>query len=550
MLGLQRRTALAVHRRLAVVLGLWIGFQSLTGLVLLFRDPIEHWTSPGLTRHGHGDKGAAAALDAVHRKYPDEVVGALATPAVSDGVYVVQVGHRQVYVDPARARVNGARDHDAGSLALVERLHRRFLFDGVFGLSGPRLVATLGFAWLVLALTGLTSAAAGRIRQWWQRGQLTGRWWRRLPVGARRTPHLLHRTIGFIVVAPMVLVAVTGIRLAVPAGSDRLWGAVTGSGQGRYDTPPRRVSVTSDDRGGAPMNATQVLEALARKYPDGQVARLLMPFEGDRAAPVIAGVSVGLDPGRGHHDYGGNTVVFLDQFSADTLWEGRPDSVPALRQAALLWSRPLHTGEFAGSAGRLVWGWLAVAILALGLAGYATRRVRTLESRLDALRWQRQLRRRRALAHGQQARCSRAARIRRRTGRRLRRRRAVQARIQAAAREPGQTRISTPAPPPAPMASPSEPSGRNGSEPVGTVPKAKGVTTDLVIDLRTTDLVIDLRTTDIAIDISVDRAADMATGAAPPRPVVYESEITLESGDTLESGIVAPLSLRADAELG
>ncbi|HYT39842.1 MAG TPA: PepSY domain-containing protein, partial [Acidimicrobiia bacterium] len=54
--------ALAVHRRLALVVGLWIAFQSVTGLVLVFRDPIEHRAHPGLTRHGHGDRGAAAAL--------------------------------------------------------------------------------------------------------------------------------------------------------------------------------------------------------------------------------------------------------------------------------------------------------------------------------------------------------------------------------------------------------------------------------------------------------------------------------------------------------
>src|SRR5438309_10130497 len=138
------RAALAVHRRLAVVLGLWVACQSLTGLVLVFRDPIEHRTHPGLTRHGHGDQGATAALDAVRRRYPGEVVGALATPAVSDGVYVVEVGERDVYVDPARARINGSRDPEAGFVALVGRLHRRLLFDSLFGLSGARLVAGLG----------------------------------------------------------------------------------------------------------------------------------------------------------------------------------------------------------------------------------------------------------------------------------------------------------------------------------------------------------------------------------------------------------------------
>src|SRR5581483_3059217 len=134
-----RGAAGTVHRRLAVVLGVWIVFQTLTGLVLLFRDPIEHHAHPGLTRHGRGDIGAAAALDAVRRRYPGEPIGPLATPAVSDGVYVVEAGERDVYVDPARARINGARDDDAGFLALVERLHRRFLFDELPGLSGDRL---------------------------------------------------------------------------------------------------------------------------------------------------------------------------------------------------------------------------------------------------------------------------------------------------------------------------------------------------------------------------------------------------------------------------
>jgi uncharacterized iron-regulated membrane protein len=481
--------ALAVHRRLAVVLALWVAFQSLTGLVLLFRDPIEHRTHPGLTRHGSGDRGAAAALDAVRGKYPDEPLGALATPAVSDGVYVIEVGDREVYVDPATGGINGSASHEAGFVALVERLHRRFLFDSVLGLSGERLVAGLGLAWLVLAITGLGSAAFGRIGEWWHRGRETG-----------RCPGDLHRTIGLAVVAPMVLVAVTGVRLAVPAGSDRIWAAVTGSGHGRYDTPPKRVTVTSDDRGGEPLDATKILAALGRKYPDGQVARLLMPLPGDRAAPVIAGVSVGLDPGQGQHEYGGNTVVFLDQFSAGTLWVGRPGSLPAARQAVLLWSRPLHTGAFAGDAGRLVWGWMALAIVGLGLSGWAARRLRTVGARLETFPWRRQVGRRKVLARQERSRARQAARQaarRRRTRtRRLRRRRTIRARTGIAVREP---------------VSPAAAPGRDDN----------AAPADIEIDLRSPDIEIDPTDATVA--------------------VLYESQITLESGDTLESGIVAPL---------
>jgi hypothetical protein len=208
-----------------------------------------------------------------------------------------------------------------------------------------------------------------------------------------------------------------------------------------------------------------------------------MPFPGDRTAPVIAGVSLGLDPGRGQHDYGGNTVVFLDQFSADTLWVGRPQSLPAARQAAILWTRPLHTGSFAGTPGTLVWGWLAIAVVALAASGFATRRVRTVAARLEELRWQRQHRRRMVLARQERARAGQAAHHRRRRGRRLRRRRKIQARTRVGVRAP-----VAPVAPAAPAAP--------------------------------------------------------AAAAAPAAPVVYESEITLESGETLESGIVAGLPRR------
>jgi hypothetical protein len=232
----------------------------------------------------------------------------------------------------------------------------------------------------------------------------------------------------------MVLVVVTGIRLALPAGTDRIAAAVTRSGQARSDIPPPGVRITSDDRGSAPRNATEILTAVSRRFPDGTVARLLMPQPGDRVAPVIAGVSVGFDPGRDEHDYGGNTVVFVDQFSAETLWIGRPDAMPAVRQAALLWSRPLHTGSVAGEAGRLLWGWLAVAMVLLASVGWATRRIRVSDARRPQLSWERQLRRRRALARSQRvhtSRVTRAARARRHTSRRLRRRRRVQAQVRA-----------------------------------------------------------------------------------------------------------------------
>lgn len=411
------------------MLGLWVAFQSLSGLVLVFGDSIEHWRQPDLTLHGPTDRGAAQALAVVSQNYPGEEIGVLATPAVSDGVYVVEVGERDargsggvprsVFVDPDGPRINGARDHDAGFVPLVRRLHRRFLFDSLFGLQGVWVVGALAAAWLGLSIGSLATGAS----EWF------GSRWRRDP-----QPSVSGGVLGVLVVAPIVLVVVTGIRLALPAGTDRIWAAVTGSGLERVDLAPEGVRITSEDRGGVPRDATAVLGALGRRYPDGLVARLLMPRPDDRVAPVIAGLSVGFDPGHSEHDYGGNTVVFLDQYTADTLWEGRPDALPAARQAALLWSRPLHTGSVAGEEGRLLWGALAIGLFVLGSLGWVTgraRRARPVVTRHPQRGVHRQLRRRKALARRRRlhaSRAARAARLRRRTSRRLRRRRKVQAR--------------------------------------------------------------------------------------------------------------------------
>jgi hypothetical protein len=242
-----------------------------------------------------------------------------------------------------------------------------------------------------------------------------------------------------------------------------------------------------------------------------------MPSPGDRTAPVIAGVSVGLDPGRGQHDYGGNTVVFVDQFSADTLWVGRPQLLPAGRQAAVLWTRPLHTGSFAGTPGTLVWGWLAVAVVALGLSGYATRRVRTLEARREERRWERKFKRRKVLARRQRVRAAQLARDRRRRGRRLRRRRTVQARTRAVAVGTDRTDPVV---------------GSDLTEPVFEIDL-----TEPAVEIELTEPALEIDLTEPAVEIDLTEPALEIDLTEPA--VIYESEITLETGETLESGIVA-----------
>ena len=173
----------------------------------------------------------------------------------------------------------------------------------------------------------------------------------------------------------------------------------------------------------------------------------------------------------------------------------RPEAWGVGRRLAVLLA-PVAAGlVFGFDPGRLVWAWLGLAIVGLELAGHAARRRPAPTSPRARRRWRRQLRRRRIInrrrriyAQRQQARAIRDARQRRSRRRRMRRRRRIQAR----------------------------------SVPGDPIDEPVEITVPVEIDLTQT------AEAEPAIEIDLtDRS-------------VYDSEVTLESGDTLESGVVGP----------
>jgi hypothetical protein len=184
--------------------------------------------------------------------------------------------------------------------------------------------------------------------------------------------------------------------------------------------------------------------------------------------------------------------------------------------------------ELIGPGHRFAWT-LLLAVTALALSAYAGRRATRTAGLEPAVR-RRQLRRRRALAQRHRRVTVRTARRRRRTGRRLRRRRAVQARLHLEIEHLEIEHLEIDL-----RDASTGPDGLVAHERPGPVSASNGTHPPNGAALPPVD---------IAIDISVDVAADLAVGNLPPLPVVYESEITLESGETLECGIVAAFRTR------
>ena len=362
-----RRRSLRVHRTVGIVLAVWVLFQSVSGVILVVGDQVDAWLRPGLYRHGAGDLGPSAVLRQVRAARPRASVGALTTPAVTGGVYAVVVGRAVAFVDPATGRINGWRDPKKGFVATVRRLHERPWSGRVLGVDAAHAIAGLGVGWLVVVATGLGSALRRRNASR-----------RRRRLGLRMSLHpgrqdvaAAHRAVGLVVALPLVVVVATGVRLAVPDRIDRLWASVTGSGLARADRPAAGVATMSHDGGGRPLDADGAVGALHRLRPGAVVARLAMPLPGNRAAPVVASLSVGHDPGRGPRGRGGNLAVLLDQYDGHPLWFGRASAVPVLRRVTTEWSLPLHTGTAAGGtvlATPLRMLWAALALAGAGLA--------------------------------------------------------------------------------------------------------------------------------------------------------------------------------------
>lgn len=190
-----------------------------------------------------------------------------------------------------------------------------------------------------------------------------------------------------------------------------------------------------------------------------------------------------------------------------------PEAWGAGRRLAVLLA-PVAAGLVVGfDPGRAVWGWVGLAIVGLEFAGHVARRGAVPVSPRTGRRWRRQLRRRRIInrrrhiyAERQKARAIRDARERRTRRRRRRRRRLIQAYT-----VPGGWRRHAAVAGRAPIIA-ADPIGTPAAVPAGDIHPVETPEAERVIEIDLTDRTI------------------------------YDSQITLESGDTLESGVVGPCS--------
>jgi len=332
-----RKTLVLIHRYAGLVLGLFLLVSGLTGSVIVFSKAIDSYLNPQLLVVT--PQPNRVALDAVllqaRQLVPDQKPATMYLPRKpGDTVEVIfQPGNTRVYVDPHNGEVLGSRHPNDSLTGFLIDLHVHLLY----GKTGETVQGWVGLSAVVLSLLGIVL--------WWPKA---GKWRQALSIkwsaGAYRVWFDVHRVLGAIVAAFIVLTALTGSALALfDKLTEPLLIAATGKGARQ---PAPKSSPGRTDR--APLDT--MLASASAIFPDAEITRITLPAKPDAAV----GVRMRL-PGEIHQF--GRSFVWFDQYDGRVL---RVDNALTANLAVKIqsWLFPLHTGVYGGLPTR----WLQVLV--------------------------------------------------------------------------------------------------------------------------------------------------------------------------------------------
>jgi uncharacterized iron-regulated membrane protein len=400
-----RRILVKLHRWLSLGLLAWILVVSLTGAWLVAHHAVESWIDPGRYHSTPGDVGPQAALDAAAARLPDDAYPyGLTLPRNGRGVYQVwgELDHEpaaegaatpeptyyRVYVDPGSGTVNRVQDEDAGITPWLYRGHMYLwqdhgvlgAFDPVHGWcrtgtdgqepggikgvacdvlpAGDDLVAWMAAGFVVVLLSGFYLWYWPGVRRWAtalliKRGR------------GRFALHLsLHTAIGLLVWVPHTVVAFPAMAFAYP--NLHMWFDTATPAHRDFLLWDSEGVVSAQPDGREPIGADRALELIQERFPERAVDSVLTPT--DETGTYAAWVTRGFDPWT-REGGAGNTYVAIDQYSGELLYDGSPEDGNVFDQVWDDWSFPLHTGDFGGTATRVLWVGVGLSPLLLGITG-------------------------------------------------------------------------------------------------------------------------------------------------------------------------------------
>lgn len=374
-----RRLIALLHRYLGLGLMGLICLAALTGSVLVFSPEIDQLLNPdilsvtppapGTTPRPLAELAAAATAHQQTRSDGPWQALSLLPPRHENGVGTLlfkgpdpddegRSRFHQVLVDPFTARVLGDRSRSGHELDrrnfvhLLSEIHGKLLL----GKTGFWIMGIASGLWALMTLVGLYL--------WWPGRNKVGmalqiKW----QTGVARRHFDLHRAIGFYTAPVLLVLAVTGVYMALPGEVRPLVAALSTLDEAR--TPKAAPS----DR--PPIDADEAVRIAREVFPEGELRRVGLPRTTDDSYTIGF-----LLPGEVQRPTTSRSTVWVAVRGGEIL-----RSLDATRSSPgdsyLNWQTPLHTGTAFGLPGRvgvLLGGLLTLVLIYAGLRMWLRRK--------------------------------------------------------------------------------------------------------------------------------------------------------------------------------
>lgn len=328
---LNKPVLLKLHRYVGLAMALFLLVQAVTGAMLVYRADVARWIDPaGMVRQTAADD---ASLQAVvgnsQAALPGFSVTRLYFPDRADGVYFLELASAdgaQLYatVDPGNGRLLRKGGLIAFPVQAALRLHYQFNLGPV----GAFVIFLNGCALLFLSVMGLL--------YWWPRG---GAIRRSLMIRRGLSPWVLlrqlHRIAGVLAAMFLIVISVTGLVMAWQDGQAAFAPRTTASAAplGQLE---QAISLASLSVPGAALRDARLSAHSAR-------INFFAPAHGPRAVHQV--------------------VVDLRAMKVSSVLQAKDN--PALWMVLL----PIHSGDFGGLPGRILFTLVALILAGLAVSG-------------------------------------------------------------------------------------------------------------------------------------------------------------------------------------
>ncbi len=363
-----RKLAFHLHLYAGLVAGALLLVSGLSGSLIVFSDETDAWLDAPAFRvaPAPGRIPLQTALDKVVRAHPGETPAVLYLGREPGATHRFSLrskaGLRLVSVNPYDGTVVADRFRARTFVGWTRDLHVQLLS----GKNGETVVGVAGILLFLLCLSGLVVWFPKPGRRWSAglKMKLSGGW--------KRSNYDLHRAGGFFMLALLTMTSLTGVALVFDDTASRVVSFFT-RGPARLTRPAVKPETTSK-----PLSLDALSELAEAALPGGELGILLFPQKPGDAI----GFRKRFD-GDWHH--AGRSFVYLDPFSGTVLRVDDARAAPAgTRVMNLIY--PLHTGEWAGTATRVVQVVVGISPGALFLSGFLMWWNRVVVRRLHAYR--------------------------------------------------------------------------------------------------------------------------------------------------------------------